>query len=153
MARAHPYNHMTGFIIDTLKLARRLQESGMKKETAEVLAEDLKDIQENALRDVATRQNIESFRAETKNEIESLRLETRSDIEGLRTETKSDIGGLSKDIEFVRKDIENLRLETRKDIDGLRLEMRIIEQRLVMKLGGLIALAVAVISFLDKVIV
>jgi uncharacterized protein involved in exopolysaccharide biosynthesis len=46
------------------------------------------------LRDVATKDDIESLRAATKDDIEALRKEFKSDIEALRREVKGDIESL-----------------------------------------------------------
>lgn len=43
-------------------------------------------------------------------------------------------------------------LATKRDIDDLRRDMREMEQRMVIKLGGLIVLAVSVVATLDKIL-
>ncbi len=43
-------------------------------------------------------------------------------------------------------------LATRRDIEDLRRDMREMEQRMVIKLGGLIVLAVGVVATLDKIL-
>ena len=56
---------------------------------------------------------------------------TKSDIELLRADTKSDI--------------ELLRAETKSDIELLRAELRALEQRMTIRLGGLVAVATGII--------
>lgn len=56
---------------------------------------------------------------------------TKSDIESLRADTKSDI--------------ERLRADTQTDIELLRAELREVEQRMTIRLGGMVAVATGII--------
>lgn len=55
--------------MDTLKFATKLREAGMDENVANVLAEAIKETQEEALSDLATKQDIELLRAATKQDI------------------------------------------------------------------------------------
>jgi polyhydroxyalkanoate synthesis regulator phasin len=77
------------------------------------------------LRDVATKDDIESLRAATKDDIEALRKEFKSDIEALRREVKGDI--------------ESLRGELKEGMGKLDGRVGALEQR-VARLEGSISL-------------
>ncbi len=61
-----------------------------------------------------------------------------------------------RDIEEVKRDIEQLRLASKKDIEELRAEIkrdiRESEQRITIRLGGMLAVTVAVLAALIKLV-
>ena len=115
-------------IFDTLRASRRLREVGFEEEQADAVVDLLAgDVSES----VATKSDIELLRADTKGDIELLRADTKSAIERLGADTKSDI--------------ELLRAETKSDIELLRAELRALEQRMTIRLGGLVAVATGII--------
>lgn len=60
---------MTAIIMDTLKFAMTLREAGMEENVANKLAEAIKETQEEALSDLATKQDIEILRSANKQDI------------------------------------------------------------------------------------
>ncbi len=68
------------FTIDTLLFSKKLEKSGMKKETAEVLAEEIKEIQMQSQGALATKSDIlilKSEISELKNEFKLIRHEIK----------------------------------------------------------------------------
>jgi hypothetical protein len=59
--------------------------------------------------------------------------------------TKADILGVKRDIEALRRDIEVLRADVQRDLKDL-------EYRLTIRLGGLIALAIGAVATLVKIL-
>lgn len=49
-----------------------------------------------------------------------------------------------------RRDIDELRIEFRHELELMRLELRDLERRMTIKLGGLMVVAVGVVAALDK---
>lgn len=56
----------TVFTVDTLRISKRLREGGLKKETAEILADELKGIGEQSVDGLATKNDIRLIRQEIK---------------------------------------------------------------------------------------
>jgi Skp family chaperone for outer membrane proteins len=105
------------------------------------------------LRDVATKDDIETLRAATKSDIEALREEmesfkaaTKSDMEALRKELKGDIEALKNatksDMEALRREVESLRRDVFAQVSELR--------ERVSKLEGAFTQLVGRIGDLDK---
>lgn len=92
---------------DTLKLARKLEASGMAGAMAAGTAEALAEVMSGS--DLATKADITGLRAELKADLTGLRAELKADLTGLRTELKADIAGLRSelkmDIELLSRDI------------------------------------------------
>jgi hypothetical protein len=67
--------------------------------------------------------------------------------------TKPELQQLGQDL---HKDMQSLRLELQKDMQSLRVEfqkdMQLLEQRMVIKLGSLMVLAIGVVATLVKVL-
>ena len=126
-------------MFDTLSASRRLREVGFEQEQADavvgLLAEDLSG-------NIATKSDIELLRAATRSDIELLGAATKSDIELLGAATKRDIELLGA---AAKSDIELLRADTKSEIELLRAEVRAIEQRMTIRLGGLVAVATGII--------
>lgn len=66
------------FIIDTLEFSKKLEKSGMIKEVAETLAEEIKSSQLKSDEVLATKRDIQSFRSEIKSEIVLVRQEIKN---------------------------------------------------------------------------
>ncbi len=71
----------TMFTIDTLRFAKKLEKSGMNKETAETLASEIKDAQVQSYDILATKRDI----ADLRNEIKIAMLTTIISLGGIVT--------------------------------------------------------------------
>ena len=100
---------MANLAFDTHKYVKRLTAVGMPEKQAEVIAYEQRSLIEDQL---ATKRDIEELRAATKRDIEELRAEVKRDIEELRAEVKRDIAEVKRDIKES-------------------------EQRLIIRLGGM----------------
>ena len=137
-------------MFDTLSASRRRREVGFEEKQADavvgLLAEDVSG-------NIATKSDIEMLREATKSDIELLKAATESDIELLRADTKSELELLKTDmkgdIESLRadtkSDLELLRAETKSEFELFRAEVRALEQRMTIRLGGLVAVATGII--------
>ena len=115
---------MANLAFDTHKYVKRLTAVGMPEKQAEVIAYEQSSLIEDQL---ATKHDIEELRAATKRDIEELRAEVKRDIEELRAEVK-------RDIAEVKRDIKEL------------------EQRLTIRLGGMMIAGFGVIAALIKLL-
>ena len=126
-------------MFDTLSASRRLREVGFEEKQADavvgLLAEDVSG-------NIATKSDIELLGADTKSEIELLKTDMKSDVELLRTDMKSEIELLRAD---TKSDLELLRAETKSEFELFRAEVRALEQRMTIRLGGLVAVATGII--------
>jgi hypothetical protein len=122
-------------MFDTLTYTKQLEAAGFPPKQAEALAMALLAVVDENL---ATKQDIENLRAATAHDIEELRGATKRDIEGFRGATK--------------RDIEELRLAMKHDIELLRRDLKEAESRIIIRLGGLIVVAVGALAVLQKVL-
>ena len=141
---------MNAVPFDTLKLARKLEASGMTGEmaagTAAALAEAMGGAEVATKADIADlRAEIVTLRTELKGEINDLRTELKGDINDLRTELKGDINDLRTEL---KGDISGLRTELKGDISALEsrleLKMEVLRRDIVIKFGSMLVIAVGV---------
>jgi ketosteroid isomerase-like protein len=146
---------MTAIAFDTLKFVKRLKEAGFSEQQAEALAEAEADLFETTLaskQDIADlKREIETARTELKREIEAVRTELKHEIETVRTELKREIETVRTEL---KHEIETVHTELKREIEAVRVkleyEIRAAEQRMAMKLGSLMVVAVGVVATLVK---
>ena len=134
----------TPVIFDTLKAAQELRKTGFEDRQAEAVVETIsKAVSET----VATKADLQLVRSEMATNADLHLL--RSDVELLRSEmaTNADLHLLRSDVELLRSematkaDLQLLGSEVgtlRSDVELLRSEMAAQENRIVIKLGGLL---------------
>ncbi len=144
---------LSGHMINTLSIARRLSESGIDRKQAEVYAEAIVDAVADAFaqqgKDIATKDFVY-------NQINIV----RGEIKDLRADVNTETGALRVEIESVRGEIESVRVEiesVRVELSDLRGEMNATETRIIrwiigvgIALGGIL---VAGISALVSILV
>ncbi len=121
---------MNALAFDTLKFPKRLKEAGFTEQQAEALAEAEAELFEAHL---ASKQDVANL---------------QKSIEESRTELKRDFGEVQREIEQVRGDLsqmEQIRTELKRDLKDL-------EARMIIKLGGLLALAVGIVAALVRLL-
>ena len=64
--------------------------------------------------------------------------------------TKVDIAELRIEIRELRREIRELRTELRAEAKAIRAELRELEQRMTIKLGGLLVLALTLLTAINK---
>jgi hypothetical protein len=129
---------MGAVAFDTHAFVKRLVSAGMPEAQAEALADEQKRLLDEQL---ATKRDIEDVRRE----IELLRAEVKREIEEVRREIELLRGEVKREIELLRgevkREIELLRGEFKRDLKDT-------EQRLTIRLGLMLAAAVAIVSAL-----
>ena len=106
--------------IERMELVGRLSETIGKEAAETLMACTLPDGRDQ----LATKADIEVFRAATKADIEVFRAATKADIEVFRAATKTDLGVLRSDIEVLKAGLEALATEFRAGQEALATEFR-----------------------------
>ncbi|MCS6879440.1 MAG: CCDC90 family protein [Geminicoccaceae bacterium] len=120
--------------IDTLAVARKLEAAGTPRAQAEALAEVLREAEREFWAELATKADLALLRQEMRQEIAAL----RADIAQLRSE----LSALEE-----RVDGKLARLEQRMESELARLE-----QRMTIRLGAMLAAAVAIVAGLVRLL-
>ncbi|MEO5327751.1 MAG: CCDC90 family protein [Magnetococcus sp. THC-1_WYH] len=134
---------------DTYAYVKKLRDAGVDERQAAIQAEALVNLVEDRL---TTKQDLagveSSLRRDIKEldvKIESFRLELKRDIKELDVKIESFRLELKRDIKELDVKIESIRSELKRDIKEL-------EQRMVIKLGSLMVVAVGVVAALVKLL-
>ena len=127
---------------DSLTYANRLKAAGMDGGLAEVQASALTEVIQDHFHSLSTKQEVQQLSLD-------LRKEIQLQGQDLRKEIQLQVQELRKDMQLqgqeLRKDMQLLRLEVQKD-------MQLLEQRMVIKLGSLMVLAIGVVATVVKLI-
>jgi hypothetical protein len=116
---------------DSLTYANRLKAAGMDGGLAEVQASALTEVIQDHFHSLSTKQEVQQLSLDLRKEIQLQGQDLRKDMQLQGQE--------------LRKDMQLLRLEVQKD-------MQLLEQRMVIKLGSLMVLAIGVVATVVKLI-
>jgi hypothetical protein len=125
-------------MINTLQYAKKLEGVGYTREQAEAHVTIMVEVVEDQL---VTKEDFKNLRDVTKQDFKDLREVTKQDFNDLRDITKQDFRDLRVEIDarFDRVDQE---------FRAVRYEMQQLEQRMTIKLGGMLAAGIAIIATL-----
>ena len=152
---------MTTIPFDTHKIVKELQEAGFDEPQAEAVVSAMGAA---VVGNLATKADLQEFRAATQADIRELRNEFKSDMQEHRAATKADLqehrNATQADIRELRAatqaDMQEHRNATQADIRELRNEfksdMQAMELRIMLRMGGLIVAGVGLIIALDKLV-
>ena len=116
---------------DSLTYANRLKAAGMDGGLAEVQASVMTEVIQDHFHTLSTKQ-----------ELQQVSLDLRKEINLMGQDLRKDMNLMGQDL---RKDMQLLRLEVQKD-------MQLLEQRMVIKLGSLMVLAIGVVATVVKLL-
>ena len=116
---------------DSLTYANRLKAAGMDGGLAEVQASALTEVIQDHFHSLSTKQEVQQLSLDLRKEMQLQGQDLRKEIQLQGQE--------------LRKDMQLLRLEVQKD-------MQLMEQRMVIKLGSLMVLAIGVVATVVKLI-
>jgi hypothetical protein len=152
---------MAEVMFNTLSYVNKLKKGGVAPQLAELQAE----VQADLLRDVVNthlvtkkdfdvaviglRQDINDLRIATKNDLNVAVIELRQDINELRITTKND---LDVAVTGLRQDINELRITTQHDIKNLKSDLIALQDKLIIKMGGFMALGITILATLMTVL-
>ena len=151
---------MAAIAFDTLKYAKRLKDAGVPDKQAEAEVEALAEALEVNLKDLPTKDDLTRETGLLRRDLKELETSQKRDMKELESSLKRDI----KELEGSQKrDLKELETSLKHDLtesesrlkheNGLmRLEMRDIERRMTIKLGGLMVVAVGAVATLVKLL-
>ncbi len=151
---------MAAIAFDTLKYAKRLKDAGVPDKQAEAEVEALAEALEVNLKDLPTKDDLTRETGLLRRDLKELETSLKRDMKELESSLKRDI----KELEGSQKrDLKELETSLKHDLtesesrlkheNGLmRLEMRDIERRMTIKLGGLMVVAVGAVATLVKLL-
>jgi hypothetical protein len=116
---------------DSLTYANRLKAAGMDGGLAEVQASVMTEVIQDHFHNLSTKQ-----------EVQQLSLDLRKEMNLMGQDLRKEMHLMGQDL---RKEIQLLRLEVQKD-------MQLLEQRMVIKLGSLMVLAIGVVATVVKLL-
>jgi hypothetical protein len=116
---------------DSLTYANRLKAAGMDGGLAEVQASVMTEVIQDHFHNLSTKQ-----------EVQQLSLDLRKEMNLMGQDLRKEMNLMGQDL---RKEIQLLRLEVQKD-------MQLLEQRMVIKLGSLMVMAIGLVATLVKVL-
>lgn len=129
-------------VLDTLRYAKTLEGVGVSREQAEVHVQILSEMMDTHL---ASRQNMKDLQTTTQQEMKELRRELKQDMANLRVEFKQDIAELRAEMQQRFNDVE-LRFAK---MDDRFIQL---EQRMTIKLGTIVSIAIGVAVTLAKLV-
>ena len=151
---------MAAIAFDTLKYSKRLKDAGVPDKQAEAEVEALAEALEVNLKDLPTKDDLTRETGLLRRDLKELESSLKRDMKELESSLKRDI----KELEGSQKrDLKELETSLKHDLtesesrlkheNGLmRLEMRDIERRMTIKLGGLMVVAVGAVATLVKLL-
>jgi hypothetical protein len=143
---------MTAVAFDTLRLSEELRASGFTDEQARGLSFALREVEDSALQDLATKEDIRLIRSEIL--VVRSEMATKADVAKLEVEIKSLETSTKSDLQLLKSEIKSLETSTKSDLQlleaKLKAESERLELRLTVKLGALMALAVGLVAALLK---
>lgn len=120
---------MNALHIDTLKFSRKLVAAGMAPAAAEAIAEAFIDV-------------------------DTSELATKQDLGVLKHELKQDVAEVRQELTVVKRDIAAVKAELQAQIHALKAatkaDLRDLENRLVIKMGGMMVGALAILAVLMR---
>ena len=122
---------MNALHFDSLSYANRLKAAGMDAGLAEVQASAMTEVIQGQSQNLSTKPELQQLGQDLHKDMQSLRVELQKDMQSLRVE--------------LQKDMQSVRVDFQKD-------MQLLEQRMVIKLGSLMVLAIGVVATLVKLL-
>ena len=127
---------------DSLTYANRLKAAGMDGGLAEVQASVMTEVIQDHFHSLSTKQEVQQLSLDLRKEIQLQGQDLRKEIQLQGQDLRKDMQLQGQEL---RKDMQLLRLEVQKD-------MQLLEQRMVIKLGSLMVLAIGVVATVVKLI-
>lgn len=140
---------MTAIAFDTYALVRRLKASCLSEDQAEAITGVLKDGREADLAQLATKADLRETTAALRSDLRETEVALRTDLrEGLST-LKADLreteGRLDTKITDLSQKVTDLSHRLDLGLAAGRADMKLLEQRMTVKLGALVAAGIGII--------
>ena len=133
---------MKPMYLDTLSYANRLKAAGMASALAEEQAMVMSEVLDSNVSQLSTRTELQSTEKALRGEIQAVETALRGEIQAVETALRGEIQVVEKN---VKTDIKNLD-------HNIRQELLLLEQRMVIKLGGMMVLSLGLLTTLVKLL-
>ena len=151
---------MAAIAFDTLKYAKRLKDAGVPDKQAEAEVEALAEALEVNLKDLPTKDDLTRETGLLRRDLKELETSLKRDMKELESSLKRDIkeleGSQKRDLKeletSLKHDLTESESRLKHENELMRLEMRDIERRMTIKLGGLMVVAVGAVATLVKLL-
>ena len=140
---------MAAIAFDTLKYAKRLKDAGVPDKQAEAEVEALAEALEVNLKDLPTKDDLTRETGLLRRDLKELETSLKRDIKELEGSQKRDLKELETSL---KHDLTESESRLKHENGLMRLEMRDIERRMTIKLGGLMVVAVGAVATLVKLL-
>ena len=140
---------MAAIAFDTLKYSKRLKDAGVSDKQAEAEAEALAEALEVNLKDLPTKDDLTRETGLLRRDLKELETSLKRDIKELEGSQKRDLKELETSL---KHDLTESESRLKHENELMRLEMRDIERRMTIKLGGLMVVAVGAVATLVKLL-
>lgn len=139
--------------LDTLSYANRLKAAGMASALAEEQAMVMSEVLDSNLSPLATRTELQSMEKALRGEIQAVEIALRGEIQNVEKTLRSEIQTVEKTLRGEIQALEKtLRTEIKTLDHNIHQELLLLEQRMVIKLGGMMVLSLGVLTTLTKLI-
>jgi hypothetical protein len=154
--------NMEAVLFDTLKLAKRLEASGLTAEASAGMSEALADVLSTT--SLATKADVIASEKASRADIQALEKASRADIQALEKASRADMQALEKALRAdmqasetgIRADMRTMETSIRHDIQmhvatllaeikGLDARMELLRRDMTVKVGGMMIAAVGII--------
>ncbi|AWN55587.1 DUF1640 domain-containing protein [Methylobacterium sp. 17Sr1-1] len=139
---------MTAIAFDTYAMVRRLKASGFSEDQAEAITGALKDGRESDLASLATKTDLResevALRADLRDVETSLKADLRETEDRLEADLRESEGRLDVKITDLSKRVTDLSHRVDLGMAAGRADMRLLEQRMTVKLGALVAAGIGI---------
>lgn len=133
-------------MFNSLKYAKKLEEAGVPREQAETHLMILSEVMESNL---ATKQNLKDLSADLRSEVAEQGRSLRAEISLVRQELKAEISSVHQEL---KAEISELRSEMRTGFQLIDAKFIQLEQRMTIKLGAIVSIALGVMLTISKLI-
>jgi hypothetical protein len=145
---------------DTLRFSQRLTEAGLAPSQAAGAAAATAEAMGDLVAQLATKNDLAMLRQEMNGAFAAFRQEVKAENAGFRQEVKTEIATLRQEVKAeitalrqeAKGDAAALRHEVALDIAGMRRDMERLELRMTVKLGTMMAGAVALTAALVRLL-
>ncbi len=138
---------LSGANFDTLKLSETLREGGLPEVQAKAVSQALQE----TLSEFATKRDlrdaVDELRAGFRFEMQDFRGEVRSELQLFRSDAESNQRSFRSE---VKADLQEMRSDIDLGFESMRAEMRQIEPRLTIRLGGIVVVALGAFTAMSK---
>ena len=147
------FSPMKTMQLDTLSYANRLKAAGMASALAEEQAMVMSEVLDSNLSPLATRTELQSMEKALRGEIQAVEIALRGEIQTVEKTLRNEIQTVEKTLRGEIQALEKtLRTEIKTLDHNIHQELLLLEQRMVIKLGGMMVLSLGVLTTLTKLI-